>query len=119
MKPEDSFDFDKDFISYDDIERIVRRARAERDAALGRALRSLFLAIPAGYRRLTRAIGEALRLRALTMLSDRQLAALGLDRSTLPAYVYGWKRAKPEPVAKVFVTCDVKTDPVRRDRIAA
>lgn len=114
MKQEDSCDFDKDFLSYDDIERIVRRARMERDAAIGRAIRSVVLSVAKGYGRLTRAIETALRLRALAMLDDRQLMALGLDRQNLPAYVYGWN-----PVAPGVAARDLETDPVRLDRIAA
>jgi len=114
MKQEDSFKFDKDFLSYDDVERIVRRARAERDAAIGRAIRSVVLTVAGGYGRLTRAIEEALQLRALAMLDDWQLMARGLDRPNLPAFVYGWK-----PVVPVVVIRYIESSPVRRDRIAA
>jgi hypothetical protein len=119
MKRKDSFDFDRDYMSYDDIEGIVRRARAERDAAIGRAIRFVVLTIVGGYGRLTRAIDEAVRLRALAMLDDRQLTAYGLDRPNLPAFVYGWKPATSKPVAQGAVTIDIETNPVRPDRIAA
>jgi hypothetical protein len=119
MKQEDSCDFDKDFLSYDDIERIVRRARMERDAAIGRAIRSVALIVTQGYGRLTRAIEAALQLRALAMLDDRQLTALGLDRTDLPAFVYGWKPVTLKPVAPDAVTSDIGTSLVRPDRIAA
>lgn len=101
-------------MSYDDFERLMRHARAERDAALGRAIRSAFLGLAEGYGHLTRAIEEALRFRALAMLDDRRLAALGLERKNLPAFVYGWK-----PVTPVMATGDSGTGPVRPHRIAA
>ena len=119
MKREDGFNFDREFMSYDDVERIVRRARAKRDAALGRAIRSVVLTIAGGYGRLIRAIEEALQLRALAMLDDRQLAALGLDRLNLPAFVYGWKSAEPTLVEPVVVTSDIEASPIRPDSIAA
>ena len=119
MKQKDSSDFDRDFMSYDDIEKIVRRARAERDAALGRAIRLVFLAVAGGYGRLTRAVEEARQLRVLVVLNDRQLAARGLDRLNLPAFVYGWKPVTPTPVALMVMTKDIETSPVRPDRIAA
>lgn len=114
MNQEHSFDLDEDFVSYDDIERIIRRAYLERDAALGRAIRSAVLTVAGAYGRLTRAIEEALRLRTLAALDDRQLDALGLDRGDVAAVVYGWETARP-----TLVLTDIEAIPVRPDRIAA
>lgn len=114
MRKEHRFEFDRDYLSYDDIERIVRLARAERDAAIGRALRSGVLLVASGYGRLIRVIDEALRLRALARLDDRRLGALGVDRSDLPAFVYGWERTQPALVLR-----DIDNRPDRPDRIAA
>ena len=108
------FEFYRDFMSYDEFEYIVRRARAERDAALGRAIRTVILAVAAGYGRLIGAIEEALQLRALAMLDDRQLTALGLNRQNLPGLVYGWEPAGPAPVDR-----ESELLLVRPDRIAA
>lgn len=119
MKRENSFDFEKDYLSYDDIERIVQRARRERDAAVGRAIRSIALMMATGYRQMGRAIDEAVRLRALSMLNDRQLAACGLDRAGLPAFVYGWRTADPAADAPVLLTREIETAPVTPDSIAA
>jgi len=114
MNQEDEFDFDTEFVTYDDVERIIRRARMERNAALGRAIRFGVLAVAGALGRLTRAIGEALQLRALAMLDDRELAALGLDRGDIPALVFGWGTAPP-----TLVLTDIEAIPDRSDRIAA
>ena len=119
MKRENSFDFEKDYLSYDDIERIVQRARRERDAAVGRAIRSVVLKAAAGYRLMGRAIDEAMRLRALCMLNDRQLAARGLDRASLPGIVYGWQTEAPEIDVPFLLTHEIGTGRTTPDSIAA
>jgi len=119
MKRENSFDFEKDYLSYDDIERIVQRAHRERDAAVGCAIRSIVLKVAAGYRLMGRAIDEAMRLRALCMLNDRQLTARGLDRASLPAFVYGWQIDVPVAEAPILLTQEIEAGPATPDSIAA
>lgn len=119
MKQKDNFDFDKGFLSYDDVEKIVRRAQAERDAAIGGGVRSAFLSVVGGIRRFANAIEEARRLRALATLDEHKLMALGIDRLNLVAFVYGWKPVKPELVVHDVMGKDIESYPVRPDSIAA
>ena len=114
MNNNNSFDFVRDAMSYDNFERLTRQAHAERDAALGRGLKNMFLSVAVGFERLNRAVDQALQLRALAMLGDRQLAALDLDRRNLPNFVYGLKKGRPEVVSR-----DVEETPVLLDRLAA
>ena len=66
-----------------------------------------------------RAIDEAMRLRALSMLNERQLAARGLDRSSLPAVVYGWQTEAPVADVPFLLTREIETGPTAPDSIAA
>lgn len=119
MKTNDKFDLDRDKLSCDEIEKILRQAQAERDAALGRAIRSLFRVISRAMRQLNRAVRQATRLRNLAMLDDRQLARLGLSRTDLPAHVYNWQPTSSAPVVQVVAPNDPEPPPSRPDRIAA
>jgi hypothetical protein len=77
-------------LSPGEVEAILRRACAERDAALGRAIGAVCRAVAGVFRRFRRAVDDAYRLQALATLDDRRLAALGVARSDLPGIVYGW-----------------------------
>lgn len=119
MKQKISFDFERDIMSYDEIDKIVERARAQRDVAFGRSIRSSILGIAKGFRRFFRAIDEAGRLSALAMMNERQLAAIGLNRQNLTAMVYGWKPVIEMEPEKTSKTTDIKFSPIPPDRIAA
>lgn len=77
-------------LSPEEVAAIVRRAYAERDAAIGRALGALLRRLAAALDGFHRAVDQAYRLRALASLSDRQLSMLGMARADLPGIVYGW-----------------------------
>lgn len=119
MKQENSWDFEQKSLSYADIERLAQRARAERDAALGRALRLACLAFASGLRHMTDVIENAYRLRTLAMMSDQQLAARGLTRSDVPAAVYNWSLSAPIQLTQIDVQNGSEIRPHRPDRIAA
>ncbi len=119
MRQENSFDFEKGLMPYDDFERIVRQARAARDAAIGRALRSACLIVMSGPRRFAGSVEMAHELRTLTKLSDRHLAMRGLLRGDLPALVYGWSRLPPVQRTQDMPNNDKGFVPVGSDRIAA
>lgn len=119
MKQRDNFDFDDAFIAYDDVEKIVRRARAERNATLRRAIGSAVRKVVAQFRHLATAIDAARRLRALATNSDRRLKKMGIDRSDLPAIVYGWICCRTLPVAEIVPIKEAEINPVPDVRVAA
>lgn len=119
MRQENSFDFEKGLMFYDEFERIVRQARAERDGAIGRALRLACLIVISGLRRFAGSVEMARELRTLTMLSDRHLAMRGLLRGDLPALVYGWSRLPPVQPTQDMPINGKDFVPIGSDRIAA
>ena len=92
-------DTDQSSVSADEIERIIRQARARRANALGQAIAMLGKAIVAAWRRLETAMEDGRRLKALASLDNRRLAAMGLTRAMVPAAVLGWDTDAPVAVA--------------------
>lgn len=115
----DPMDFRRDRLSPEEVEDLVRQARADRDAALGRLIGAVCRGVIGCFQPLRKAVEDAARLRALSMMNDQQLSSRGLDRTDLPAFVYGWKVGRPAPIVSFESIGDPKTPKGPQDRIAA
>ncbi len=97
MKPKSSLTTDNPPMSAEDVERIIRLARARRVAALGQAIGSSIKTLVKGWQRIATAIDHGRQMQALASFDNRRLAAMGITRDMVLAVVLGWHDDKPEP----------------------
>jgi len=106
-------------LSAEELDRIVRAARARHSAAVGRGVGIAIELVFRTWRRCAAAIEQGRRMRALASLDDRRLAAMGITRRMVPALVLGWEIDSTASPAEVPpVATDENTVPAP-DRAAA
>jgi hypothetical protein len=106
-------------MSAEDVERIIRQARAMRAAALGQGIGISIKAIATAWRRCAAAIEQGRQMYMLASLDNRRLAAMGINRAMVPALVLGWTtESSASPVEMPLVATNENNAPAP-DRAAA